>query len=363
MKRVNFLCLAILGLFFTACHSNDDTWGDWSRSYSFAGKPRTGAVTFTINDIVYVGLGLNNNVEDNDKTLRDFWKYKDGMWTQVDSFPGAGRYGAVAFVINDIAYVGTGYRDGISGEDKEEYFKDFYKFDPSKPAGAQWSEGPVTTLPANALPRREAVAFSLGNKGYVGTGLASGSETLKDFYCFDGTNWTDIGFKGEKRCGAVAFILGGKAVVCLGTGSSNSTNYRQDVYAYNPETNIWEEKAPLKDISGRGWDNDYDKIPRAYAIAFTSNLDGGVEKGYVATGSGTSSRTCWEYNLTKDRWDEVTEMPSQMNTRGFAIAFSLKGYGYVTTGGSSSGRPGDTDMWKFTPGIDEDDDNDYAPGA
>lgn len=28
MKRVNFLCLVLLGLFFTACHSNDDTWGD-----------------------------------------------------------------------------------------------------------------------------------------------------------------------------------------------------------------------------------------------------------------------------------------------------------------------------------------------
>ena len=45
MKKVNFLCLIMLGLFFVACHSNDDTWGDWSRGYSFSGKPRTGAVT------------------------------------------------------------------------------------------------------------------------------------------------------------------------------------------------------------------------------------------------------------------------------------------------------------------------------
>ena len=27
MKKVNFLCLIMLGLFFVACHSNDDTWG------------------------------------------------------------------------------------------------------------------------------------------------------------------------------------------------------------------------------------------------------------------------------------------------------------------------------------------------
>ena len=49
MKKVNFLCLIMLGLFFVACHSNDDTWGDWSRGYSFSGRPRTGAVTFTLN--------------------------------------------------------------------------------------------------------------------------------------------------------------------------------------------------------------------------------------------------------------------------------------------------------------------------
>ena len=30
MKKVNFLCLIMLGLFFVACHSNDDTWGDLS---------------------------------------------------------------------------------------------------------------------------------------------------------------------------------------------------------------------------------------------------------------------------------------------------------------------------------------------
>ena len=60
----------MLGLFFVACHSNDDTWGDWSRGYSFSGKPRTGAVTFTLNGEVYVGLGRNENVEEKDKYLK-----------------------------------------------------------------------------------------------------------------------------------------------------------------------------------------------------------------------------------------------------------------------------------------------------
>ena len=39
-----------------------------------------------------------------------------------------------------------------------------------------------------------------------------------------------------------------------------------------------------------------------------------------------------------------------------------RNYGYVTLGGASVGNVIDADMWKFTPGIDEDDDNDYAAG-
>ena len=50
MKKVNFLCLILLGLFFSACHSNDDTWGDWSKSYEFSGTGRTHAVRFKIVD-------------------------------------------------------------------------------------------------------------------------------------------------------------------------------------------------------------------------------------------------------------------------------------------------------------------------
>ena len=112
MKKVNFLCLIMLGLFFVACHSNDDTWGDWSRGYSFSGRPRTGAVTFTLNGEVYVGLGRNENVEEKDKYLTDFWKFNGKSWVSVASFPTVGRAGSVAFVVGEeghqVAYVGTG---------------------------------------------------------------------------------------------------------------------------------------------------------------------------------------------------------------------------------------------------------------
>ena len=300
MKRVNFLCLVLLGLFFTACHSNDDTWGDWSRSFSFGGFPRTGAVTFTIDDVVYVGLGFNILLDQQDKTLTDFWMYKDRIWTQIADFPGEGRYGAVAFVVDGKAYVGTGYRPDQKTT-TEQYFNDFYCYDPSTNT---WSDVPVTYLPDGAVARRDAVAFSLKGKGYVGTGIAKGAQVIKDMYCFDGTNWTSVGFPGDARCGASAFVIGNKAVICLGAGAT-SGNYRYDVLVYdgdledvNNPTRAWiTDRHALVDKDGIGWDNDYNRIPRAYAVAFTSNRDGKM-KGYIATGTGNYSNTCWEYDLS-----------------------------------------------------------------
>ena len=44
-------------------------------------------------------------------------------------------------------------------------------------------------LPTAFEARSEAVAFSLGNKAYVGTGRSVSGTLLKDFWSFDGTQW------------------------------------------------------------------------------------------------------------------------------------------------------------------------------
>ena len=354
MKRMNFLCLLVLGLCFAACHSNDDTWGDWSRSYSFVGWKRTSAVAFKLGENVYVGLGSNKEMEkEEDRFMRDFWKFDGHAWTRVDSFPGLGRDGAVAFVVKkggkELAYVGTGFRE-VGGN--KQYFKDFYTFD-----GTNWEKANMAAFPGE--PRRFGVAFSLNNKGYVGTGMADGSQPLGDMWCYDPDNntWTDTKLNTTASYGASVFVIESqkKAVLCLGTDGSQ---YTREVRIFDGQN--WTAAAPLVDKDGQGWDNDYNRIPRAYAVAFTSSLDGGVEKGYIATGEGSYRQTCWEYDIIKDRWDEVTELPNAMAPRSHAVGFSLNDYGYVVTGGSNFTTPGDIYCWTFTPGIDEDDDNDYG---
>lgn len=366
MKKINLLWLALLGLFFTACHSNDDNDGDWSRSFDFAGLPRVGAVSFTMTtatgeEYAYVGLGRNDTkVNDSDKTLRDFWRFNGYDWEKQDSFPVAaqGRYGAVAFVIDGKAYVGTGIHPAVGAGEKNQYCNDFYVFDPSAPEKSQWSK---LEHPFPGQGRWGGIAFSLNGKGYVGTGFADGSQALKDMYEYDpATGWKEVSFRGATRGGAVAFVVNNKAVVCLGSSSMSSSTYCEDVCIFDG-TNWTISPNPLRDISGRSWDNDYGRIPRAYAVAFTSSLDGGKQRGYIATGAGSYANTCWEYDIERDRWDEVTELPNTMSNRAYAVGFALNDRGYVTLGGPALTNVNDALVWKFTPGVEEDDDNDFSP--
>ncbi len=356
MRRVNFLFLVILGLFFTACGSSDDTWGDWGKSTEFGGIPRVGAVSFTINNVAYVGLGYNAEMTTiKVKELKDFWKFENGSWVQIADFPGDPRYNAVAFVVGNKAYVGTGYK-ATRQDQTEEYFKDFYVFDATT---GTWDPTPITTFPG--VPRRDAIAFSIGNKGYVGTGGTDANITVSDIYSYDPSTgvWANTNFSGDARRGAVSFVIGNEAIVCLGGTTMSGGSFKVDVLKYNP-TSGWSHCAPLADRDGQGWDNDYGKIPRSYAVAFVSDLDSpGEPKGYIATGTGSSPRTCWEYNIKTDRWIEVTSLPAMMASRVNAVGFSLGNYGYVSLGGTAVETAAYRDTWKFIPGVDEDDNNDF----
>lgn len=365
MKKVNFLCLLILGLMFASCHSSDDTRGDWSKASEFPGRARVGAVSFTIGDATYVGLGFNRELKTEDKTLIDFWKFKDGNWSRVADFPAQGRYGAVAFVIGNKAYVGTGMKQRWTQDDSEVYYNDFYVFDGTTD---KWT-GERTVIETKdknevGMGRTDAVAFSFAGdtKGYVGTGKDDG-RVLKDFWVYDQQtdSWETTSFPGESRCGAVAFVIDDKAVVCLGSGSTNSaSSYKTDVLVFDRQTGEWSSRAPLVDRSSEKFDDDYTKIPRSYAVAFVSSFENNEKKGYIATGQGTYPKTCWEYYVNTDRWVEVTELPALMSNRVYAVGFTQNNYGYVTVGGSTLTNATYVETWKFTPGIDEDENNDYT---
>ncbi|MBI3500696.1 MAG: T9SS type A sorting domain-containing protein [Bacteroidetes bacterium] len=93
-----------------------------------------------------------------------------GTWTQKANFGGTARYLAVGFSIGTKGYIGTGY--DYSGSKQ-----DFWEWDQ---VTNTWTQ----KINFSGTARNDAVGFSIGLKGYIGTGSTSSGMT-KDFweYC------------------------------------------------------------------------------------------------------------------------------------------------------------------------------------
>lgn len=388
MRTLNLLVLAILGLIFASC-DDDDHLGDWEKSVEFAGAPREAAVCFTDPETgtVFVSLGLGAKSAE----LTDTYYFNDegeGLnWKKVTggdnpNFPagpkpetgdekarGNGRHSAVAFVIGEWAYVGTGYVPAFSDNKtyvrNRTYFNDFYRFNMKT---KQWDPQRFV-MEVDGTPvegRRDAVAFSDGEYGYVGTGYGEDNRVFKDFYRFDPNTkkWEEISFPGESRYGGTAFVVNDAAYVCLGAKSvGGSSSYATDVVKFDFKTKTWEKMFnSLTDKPGVKQDKDYDRIPRVYAASFVSDKgNDGEEYAYVATGSGSNSRTVWKYNHKKDQWHQMEDLASITNGIVMGVGFTYKGYGYYTTGGGAIDNSDNlyTATWRFIPDVKETRRNDY----
>lgn len=315
-----------------SCKSDDDTSddyvGNWVRRSDFEGNTRSNAVSFTIGNYAFVGLGQNS-----DEDLLDFWQYDPDadFWTKVDSFPGMARRAAVAFVVDGKGYVGTGYN---SEQDLE--LNDFWQFDPESTSGNQWKQ----VADFVGTPRYSAVAFGVNGKGYVGTGYDG--NWLKDFYEYDPASdtWEQIvSLGGSKREDAVAFVIGDNAYV--GTGRNNGA-YVYDFWQFDSGSKTWNSMLDLDE------DDDY-TIARHGAIAFSLN-----GYGYIACGSnGNSLASVWEYDPTSYLWEQKTSIEgiARLDAVGFAVA----GRGFVTTGNGGGTRL--DDLWELLPNDEYDEDD------
>jgi N-acetylneuraminic acid mutarotase len=309
---------------------SSDILGDWSRASDFEGVARTEAVSFTIGDNAYVGSGY-----DGTERLSDYWVLDatTGTWTQKADMPGTARSSAAAFAVNSKGYVGTGY-DGL---DK---LNDFYEYDP---ISNTWTR--KADLPANA--RYEATGFALGDKGYITCGFDG--NYLKDLWEYNAT--TDVweqkaSLGGTKRSGAQVFIIDNAAYI---VGGINNGEYPNDFWKYDASSNSWEQKRKITNVSDEEYDDDYTDINRSNGNTLVIN-----GKGYLVCGDRSGVLTSvWQYNPTGDTWETKTAL--EASGRNGAIAFTVNGAGYITTGSNSSYRF--DDLWKFNPDATQVDNN------
>lgn len=336
-----FVVLCVLLLIpLSACDddSEDESeLGNWVRTTPFKGSRRSGAISFTIGDKAYVGLGYNG-----DEYFTDFYEFdiNQGFWQKLDTFPGVPRERAVSFSVNGKGYVGLGYnRD----EDKEE-LGDFWEYDPAKAPQDQWTQ--LNNF--SGIARYNAVGFSIGERAYVGTGN-DGSNYLGDFWEYNPTNdtWQEIiSYPGQKREEALVFLMEGKAYIC---GGRNNGLTDTEFWEFDAEAKKWTNKRP--DDGEDYYDEFSAATRRSGAVAFTYN-----NKAYITTGiaaSGVADNSVYEYDALTEVWDKKTSFEGSSRTQ--AVSFVLGDQMYVGTG--QSGSTHFDDFWLFRPTEEYDEDD------
>lgn len=198
----------------------------------------------------------------------------------------------------------------------------------------------------DGTPRSGAFAFTIGNKGYTGTGF-DGDDRLTDVWSYDmeGNFWSQLAsFPGPARSSAVAFTVNGNGYVGLGYDGDNELG---DFYRYNVGANTWDSITPFGGSARRG------------AVAFSSETT-----GYVGTGfdGDNDKKDFWKFDPSDNTWAELVGFGG--NKRRDAATFTIGDKAYLGTG-TSNGQNQD-DFWVFdlgaetwTPLLDLDDDDDY----
>lgn len=237
-------------------YSYDPSTDDWDDELSWGGESgggqnRGSACGFVANEKAYVGLGQGNSAG----FYNDFWEYdpETATWTQKADFIGTPRRNAVAFSVDDIGYVGT-------GQDMNGLTNDFFSYDATTNSWSQVSDFPGT-------PRKNAVGFAMGGDGFIGTG--DDGIVRNDFWQYHPATDTWLqraDFPGGARAGAVGWGNFPTAFICSGEDANG--NFKKDLWEYNFYGNMWVQRS---DLPGP---------PRKHATAFVINGTAYVGSGF-----------------------------------------------------------------------------------
>ena len=256
-------------------------------------------------------------------------------WTKKKDFPGAGRYGAIAFAVGDKGYAGTGYQ--ITGINAGNYLKDFWEYNP---AIDQWTR--LTDVPGDA--RARATAFALEGYGYAGLGTNkwygynNEDEKFtpnKDFYRFNPSSrsWTKLNdFGGEERHSAAAFVLNNQAYVGTGYAGLEWPYHKRksDFWRYYAAQDNWVRVA----------DFPYQSTT---AVGYTFNQSAYL---YDTSPFLNNGEKLWTYNDGSNHWSPLNGPVISFTD---LFAFEIGGKAYLGKGSEYFG--GKYRLWEYDPAI------------
>ena len=238
-------------------------------------------------------------------------------WTQKADLPAQERDEAIAFTIGNYAYVGTGYSN----------LDDIWQYDPSQNT---WT--PRAPLPNQS--RYGAISVSSGSKGYAG--LGAHLPYKNDWWEYDpiADAWTQkSNFQGTPREFASAFCIDN--FIYAGCGL-DSVGPARDWWKYNVNTNTW---------------SAIDSLPTAFQLGSFACVSFAINnKGYVITGYLTGQKV-FEYDPVSQTW--ATKNPFPGTPRYSAAGFAIGDFGYIGTGDTGYQTPHVKDFWQYVPATDQ----------
>ena len=228
-----------------------------------------------------------------------------GTWTQKADFVGAARDSAVGFSIGSKGYIGTGY-DGTT------VYNDFWAYDPTVGTLGTWTQKAYLADNSGNWYSSGAVGFATDSKGYIGTG--GNVYYDNSFWEYDPTadTWTRKAyFAGAERAFAVGFSIDSKGYI--GTGYNSAPTEYKDFWEYDPTTNAW---TPMANFGGAARDS---------AVGFSIDIIGYIGTGYDGT---TEYKDFWKYD--SGIWTQMADFGGA--ARYSAVGFSIGSKGYIGTG-------------------------------
>ena len=190
----------------------DTTANQWNQKTQFPGEPRYDASGFSIDGLIYVGLGKGAT-----GPLGDWWKYNplDNDWSQLNDFPGMPRDKAGSFAVNGAGYI-------VGGESGNTYLNGVWKYNPL------WDSWSYVASYPGGWPCR-VISFVIGDKAYIGGG--SCQTNYNAFYEFDpsGNSWQQKANLVNGPLGRT-FSLNGKGYIL------NNSNIMTE---YWPQDDTW----------------------------------------------------------------------------------------------------------------------------
>ncbi|MDA7804341.1 hypothetical protein N8987_07215 [Crocinitomix sp.] len=240
-------------------------------------------------------------------------------WEELPNFPGLSRDDAIAFSIGELIYVGSGNHGGFSQSNQ------FYALDTDLNSWSQIAEFP-------GVRRQYARGETVNGKGYLIGGIDPFNNPLNDIWEYDpqSNTWKELTvFPGGERWQAASFVIEDK--IYFGTGRDLDKRFA-DFWRFNIATNEWEEL------------NDLPKLPCYETVSFSI-----FDKGYLGLGrdcTGVFLSDFWMYDPMNDSWKQETDFPG--GARYYSKGESYNGFGFVGTGEDEFGMMKD-DIWEFDP--------------